>query len=91
MSTVDDTYSSSIAGAVRGELGRQRKSVSALAVFLGVSRETASSRVNGGSVWNVDELERAAVFLGITVDDINELAELGRRIDARRAEKKAAA
>ena len=85
-----DTYSTTIASAIRAELAHRRKSVSALAVYLGLSRETASARVNGASVWNVNELEGAARFLGVTVDDLNELADVIRRIDDRNEKKPAA-
>ncbi|AGW41709.1 hypothetical protein O159_16620 [Leifsonia xyli subsp. cynodontis DSM 46306] len=90
MTTVMDTYSSTIAGAVRAVLGHSKKSISGLAMFLDLSRETASSRVNGSSVFNVNELEMTARFLGITVDDLNELADLFHRIECRNEKRVAA-
>ena len=65
-----DSFTEAVAGAVRAELGRKRKTVSELAIVLGSSRPTVSRRVNGKEPFDVAELEKVAGFLGLSVHDI---------------------
>lgn len=74
-----DTFTASIASAVRAELGRQGKKFRELTVPLGLSRPTISGRLNGHTPFTADELDKVAGFLGITAYDLVESAALGRR------------
>ena len=74
-----DTFSASIASAVRAELGRQGKKLTELTVPLGLSRPTIAGRLNGHTPFTADELDRVAQFLGITAYDLIDSAALGRR------------
>ena len=79
MQVSTDTYTESIAGAVRAELSRSRKKFIDIAAVIGVSRPTAYRRINGDEPFDVAELEQIADFLGISVQTIFDSAELGRR------------
>lgn len=74
-----DTFSSSIASAVRAELGRQGKKLTDLTSPLGLSRPTVSGRLNGHTPFTADELDKIASFLGLTAYDLIDSAALGRR------------
>jgi hypothetical protein len=77
----NDTFSTSIAQAVRAELGRQGRKLNALVAPLGLSWPTVSSRLNGHTPFTADELDRIASFLGITAYDLIDSAALGRRFN----------
>lgn len=77
----NDTFSTSIAQAVRAELGRQGRKLNALVAPLGLSWPTVSSRLNGRTPFTADELDRIASFLGITAYDLIDSAALGRRFN----------
>lgn len=62
MTVIVDTFREEVAAAVRSLLGEQRKTVTDLASVLYISRATASERVNGGSAFTADELEKAAAW-----------------------------
>ena len=83
MASKADTYTDSIAGAVRAELARGRKRYIDIAPVLHVSRATAYRRINGEEPFDVAELEKIAAYLGISVQDIFDSAEYARQ----RAEK----
>lgn len=74
-----DTFSTSIASAVRAELGRQGKKPADLTTALGLSRPTVTGRLNGTTPFTADELDRVATFLGITAYDLIDSAALGKR------------
>lgn len=74
-----DTFSASIASAVRAELGRQGKKLTDLTDPLGLSRPTISGRLNGHTPFTADELDKIASFLGLTAYDLIDSAALGRR------------
>lgn len=74
-----DTFSNSIAAAVRAELGRQKKQFKELVAPLGLSYPTVSGRLNGHTPFTADELDRIAGFLGITVYDLIDSAERASR------------
>jgi len=74
-----DTFSTSVASAVRAELGRQGLKPADLAGALGLSRPTVAGRLNGHTPFTADELDRAAELLGITAYDLIESAALGKR------------
>lgn len=79
MPATTDTFSASIASAVRAELGRQGKKLTDLTVPLGLSRPTISGRLNGHTPFTADELDKIASFLGLTAYDLIDSAALGRR------------
>lgn len=79
MSPSADTFSTSIAAAVRAELGRQGKKLTDLTSPLGLSRPTISGRLNGHTPFTADELDKVATFLGITAYDLIDSAALGKR------------
>ena len=79
MTATADTFSASIASAVRAELGRQGKRLNELVTPLGLSWPTVSGRLNGHTPFTADELEKVASFLGITAYDLIDSAALGRR------------
>lgn len=79
MPATKDTFSTSIASAVRAELGRQGKKLTDLTAPLGLSRPTISGRLNGHTPFTADELDKVASFLGITAYDLIDSAALGRR------------
>lgn len=74
-----DTFSNSIAAAVRAELGRQKKQFKELVAPLGLSYPTVSGRLNGHTPFTADELDRIAGFLGITAYDLIDSAERASR------------
>ena len=76
---MEDSYELDMVGAVRAELGRQRKSLYELTGPLGLSYPTISSRLNGHTSFTLDELRKVAAFLGITTVDLAESAELARK------------
>lgn len=78
MAAITDTYTASIAGAVRAELARKRKRFIEIAAVLGVSRATAYRRINGEEPFDVAELEKIAAYLEIDVQVIFNSAEFGR-------------
>lgn len=77
-----DTFSASIAAAVRAELGRQGRKLNELTAPLGLSWPTVSGRLNGHTPFTSDELDRVAEFLGMSAYDLVDSAALGRRIKA---------
>lgn len=79
MPATKDTFSTSIASAVRAELGRQGKKLTDLTAPLGLSRPTISGRLNGHTPFTADELDKVASFLGITAYDLIDSAALGKR------------
>lgn len=79
MTTNADTFSASIASAVRAELGRQGRKLNELCGPLGLSWPTVSGRLNGHTPFTSDELDKVASFLGITAYDLVDSAALGRR------------
>lgn len=79
MTETADTFSASIASAVRAELGRQGKRLNELVAPLGLSWPTVSGRLNGHTPFTADELDKAARFLGLTAYDLIDSAALGRR------------
>lgn len=70
-----------VAGAVRAEVARQRRSRLDLARAIGVSRATVDRRLAGEQDFTVTELQDAADFLGVKAADL--LAETdGDRVGA---------
>jgi transcriptional regulator with XRE-family HTH domain len=74
-----DTFSTSIAAAVRAEMGRQGKKFKELVAPLGLSYPTVSGRLNGHTPFTAAELDKVARFLGITAYDLIDSAALGGR------------
>lgn len=59
-----------IAGTVRAELARQRKTQQELQVRLGISRPSMYRRLNGELHFDARELFVVAEFLGVTVGEL---------------------
>lgn len=59
-----------IAGTVRAELARQRKTQSDLQSQLGISRHSLYRRLSGESHFDARELVIVANFLGVRVGDL---------------------
>lgn len=59
-----------VAGAVRAEIARQRRSRLDLAAAIGVSRATVDRRLAGEQDFTVTELQDAADFLGVKAADL---------------------
>jgi transcriptional regulator with XRE-family HTH domain len=59
-----------VAANVRAELAVRRISGTALAGALGITRSTMARRLRGDTPWPVDDLERIAEFLNVTVDSL---------------------
>lgn len=79
MPETTDSFSASIAQAVRAELGRQGRKLNELVPPLGLTWPTVSGRLNGHTPFTADELDKVATFLGITAYDLIDSAALGRR------------
>ena len=59
-----------IAGTVRAELARQRKTQQELQLKLGISRPSMYRRLNGESHFDARELVIVADFLSITIGEL---------------------
>lgn len=59
-----------IAGTVRAELARQRKTQQELQTLLGISRPSMYRRMTGDSHFDARELVIVADFLGITIGEL---------------------
>lgn len=59
-----------IAGTVRAELARQKKSQQSLQARLSISRGSLYRRLQGDAPFNQNELVIVAEFLGMTVSDL---------------------
>lgn len=77
-----DTFSTSIAQAVRAELGRQGRKLNELVEPLGLTWPTVSGRLNGHTPFTTAELDKVATFLGLTTYDLIDSASLGKRFGA---------
>jgi DNA-binding Xre family transcriptional regulator len=60
----------SIADVIKLQLTHQRKGQTALAAHIGLSQTALSRRMRGAIAFRVDELEKIAEFLSITVADL---------------------
>lgn len=61
-----NSFTQRVAGTVRAELARHRKSQGDLAAALGVSRSYVSRRLMGEVAFDVDEVSRIAEWLQIS-------------------------
>lgn len=64
-----------IAGEVRAELARQKRSARELAAVLGISEHTAGRRLNGETPFNMVELVTACTWLRMGLADLVRRAE----------------
>lgn len=64
-----------IAGEVRAELARQKRTARELAVVLGISEHTAGRRLNGETPFNMVELASACLWLRMGLTDLVRRAE----------------
>lgn len=71
----------SIAGAVRAELARARKTTNDLIDALGLGRPTVYGRLSGAYPFTTRELDTVATLFGITAYNIIESASLGQRFN----------
>ena len=63
----EQTLSQAVAGALRAEMARQRRTSIELAACLGVSQATAARRTNGETPLDLDEIETIAAWLDVPV------------------------
>ena len=68
-----------MASAVRAEIARVGRRRYELADVLGLSRPTVAGRLSGAYEFKRAELEKVAAFIGITLRDLIESAEMGER------------
>lgn len=66
----ESTWWERIAEGVRMELAKQRRNQAGLASAIGRSRNYVSIRVNGKQPFKLDEIETAATWLGVEVNDL---------------------
>lgn len=59
-----------IAGELRAEMARQKRTAGELATVLGISAHTAGRRLNGETPFDVIELAGACEWLGISMVDV---------------------
>lgn len=71
----DTRRSERLAGEIRAELGRQRKTVRDLAKHLHMSEVTLWRRMTGVSEFRLDELASVADFFGLSVPELTERTE----------------
>lgn len=72
--TVRTTSREEIAANVRAELARQQREQQDLAKIIGKSNASTSDRLAGRIHFRVDELQRTAAWLGVTLDQLLEPA-----------------
>ncbi|MGN7861491.1 hypothetical protein ACTJI8_13000 [Microbacterium sp. 22303] len=77
MGANNHNFTAAVQGAMRAELARRGVDGVALCEPLKLSRNSVYSRLNGTKPFNTDEIEAAAAFLGITVDQLIRSAALG--------------
>jgi hypothetical protein len=71
---VRTTSREEIAANVRAEMARQQLEGKALALVIGKSNASTSDRLAGRIHFRVDELQRTAAWLGVTLDRLLEPA-----------------
>lgn len=64
-----------VAGELRAELARQKRTSGELASVLGISPHTTGRRLNGETPFNVAELAAACRWLGVSLAEIIQRAE----------------
>ena len=64
----ESNYWQQVAGQVRAEMARQRKTTAELATTLGVHKETARFRLNGERPFGLIELAKVAAWLQVDID-----------------------
>ncbi|RKE60431.1 BetR domain-containing protein [Microbacterium sp. AG238] len=64
-----------LAGEVRAEMARQKRTAGEMAGALGITPHTAGRRLNGATPFNVVELGNVAHWLGMTPDVLVQRAE----------------
>lgn len=69
---VRTTSREEIAGNVRAWMARRQVDQAAIATVLGKSNAAVSDRVNGKTHFRVDELQRVAAHLEVTLDQLLE-------------------
>lgn len=70
-----EAASRSVAGELRAELARQRRTAADLALVLGTTPHTAGKRLNGQSPFTIVELAQATAWLGVSLHALVERAE----------------
>lgn len=77
---------SDMAGAVRAEMARRGHKLHELVEVVGLSYPTISGRLNSYTSFSIEELNKIASFLGMSLRRLIESAEFGRQTDDRGAE-----
>jgi len=67
MATKNTPTANRAARQIRGLMAEQRKKGRELAHLLGISQQSASRRMNGETPFNVDELEKIARWLNVSI------------------------
>ena len=62
-----ETFSEQVAANIRAELARQKKTQAQLADVWGINAASVSKRMSGAVPVDVDEVHKAAVWLGVPV------------------------
>lgn len=70
MGTESSTLSQIVAGEIRAEMARQKRTGVELAAVLHCSQQSASRRVAGAQTIDLDELPLIAEWLGVSVMDL---------------------
>ena len=66
-------YSYFVAGEIRAEMARQRKTISELGEIIGKSRTMAHQRYTGAQEFSINETELVAKWLGVPSDQFYRL------------------
>ena len=73
---VDQQTAQRVAGEVRAEMARQKRTARELAAVVGISEHTAGRRLNGETPFNIVELAAACRWLGISIAGVLRRAEV---------------
>lgn len=63
------TYAAEVAARVRAEMARRKKSSAELGDVLEIARQTAEVRLRGEKPFDLLELARIAIWLGVPISD----------------------
>lgn len=63
-------YAEAVAAEVRAEMGRQNKSRADLAQVLGITSQTAATRLSGAQPFDMVELAQVAEWLGVAPEKL---------------------
>jgi transcriptional regulator with XRE-family HTH domain len=67
---VGETAAQRLAGEVRAEMARQKRTAGEMAQALGITAHTAGRRLSGAVPFNVTELDAVARWLGVELEQL---------------------